>query len=150
MDVSSIVSLTISGVTLLALLTAVIYYERQARAAAQAQFQQSFITISNAFLAYPQLRPLFYAGATPDSFSEDDVHRAETIAELLLDIFDLVIELEKRFKTRELAAGWRPYMDQMLQSSDVLRSQLGLRRDWYPSLADKYLDAPTSSHPDRS
>ena len=134
MDTVSIVSLIFSVIALVGLGLSIRYYARQARAAAQAQFEESSITISNAFLQYPQLRPVFYDKKPVECLVADDRQRAETIAELLLDIFVFVLELEKHFKTKELAAGWKPYMQELFRTSPFLQDRLELRREWYPSL----------------
>jgi hypothetical protein len=135
MDLYEAITATISFVALIGLLVSLYHYSRQTRASAQAQFQASFISVANAFLAYPHLRPLFYANtASTLTLTDEDTQRGETIAELLLDIFDLILQLEKRFDASELAAGWKPYMSELLRTSGFLQNYLKRRIAWYSSL----------------
>lgn len=130
----SVVALLISGLALLVSGVSVYLLWKQNRAAAMAQFQGSFVAIANVFLDHPELRPLFYEGASGDGLTDDQRQCAEAVAEMLLDIFDLVIELKDEFGMQRLFDGWRPYIDDLLDTSPFLRRFLSANIKWYGSI----------------
>ena len=132
--VISIVGLVVSVIALIGLIISLHLLRKQNRTAAMAQVQASFIALDSAFLGNPSLRPLFYDGTTP-TLSVADGIRAEAMAEMLLDTFVLVKELDAHFGLSSLTAGWEPYMGGLIHSSPFLSGFLEKNREWYPSLA---------------
>lgn len=134
MSTFEVISAAVSFTALVGLLASFRFLSRQTRGVALAQVQTSFMAIGHAFLDHPTLRDLFYVrSGEARQLSDDDRERADALAEMLLDTFVLVFELERRMN-RNVAVGWDPYIDEMLRTSIYLQDYLRRRRNWYPTL----------------
>ena len=92
--------------------------------------------VGRALIEFPQLRPLFYGDESSDgvsALSHSDVLRARTIAENLLDAFEISHDLSK---AEEI--GWRDsyreYFNYTMRCSPFVYEYLQHRAAWYPDL----------------
>lgn len=93
------------------------------------------LEISRLFLANPDLRPFFFSG---QAIAEDhpDYLRAESLAEVILDIMWTMMTEASRIDSRELSMkdgrdAWNAYVDGFFEGSPLLVSFLTKRGDWY-------------------
>jgi hypothetical protein len=75
--------------------------------------------LDKTFLQHPELRPYFYAGKDMDP--GDPLYlKAESVAELLLDNFDSMLEFRPYFPGGAPHEGWINWMHDSFESSPVL------------------------------
>ncbi len=92
--------------------------------------------ITRIFLAYPELRPYFYGGKDIDE-SNPDFHRAETVAELILDIFWTMstqaerVDISSVPQTDEGGVLWTNFVRDSFQLSPIMVRTLEKRKGWY-------------------
>jgi hypothetical protein len=108
------------------------------------------LEIGRALIEYPRLRPLFYgdeASEDLEPLTYEDELRARTIAENLLDTFDLSFEA-----SREADVAWvdpyRIYFDDMMRRSPFIVNYLRTRSSWYPGLLELAEEAQRTGHRD--
>jgi hypothetical protein len=83
------------------------------------------------FIEYPFLRPYFYDGLDI-SEDNDKYHRAEGVAEHLLDFFDGVLQLNEKGQLWPQHL-WANYIKDSFRNSPILRDYLEKTKDWYSS-----------------
>lgn len=93
------------------------------------------LEISRLFLQQPDLRPYFFAGQ-PIEEGHPDYLRAEAVAEVILDIFWIMMVQAKRVRGREFTdeetrVQWAIYMGDCFATSPILTSFLTKRKEWY-------------------
>jgi hypothetical protein len=101
-------------------------------------FQQAFSQMNDVFYRYPLLRDVFYEDESdsddPSSqLDENDLRRARSAAETLLDIMDMSILMREVDSSRnKLPADWfHPFVVHSFENSRFLCEVLILRQDWY-------------------
>ncbi|OHE85680.1 MAG: hypothetical protein A2579_03975 [Lysobacterales bacterium RIFOXYD1_FULL_69_11] len=88
--------------------------------------------IHRMFIEHPELRTYFYENTALPSNDPELVVRIHAAAELLADFFQQVF-LELDLLPKNAALGWRLYMTDVLDRSQVLQSYVNRHRSWYPS-----------------
>lgn len=92
--------------------------------------------ITRMFLEYPEMRPYFYEGKSIEP-GHPDYHRAETIAELILDIFWTMSNQARRTEvidTPEAEAGkrlWDDFVADSFTMSPIMVKTALRRQSWY-------------------
>jgi hypothetical protein len=124
---------------------------RQTEYLARAQLESSIESLSNQsrdvtriFLTYPELRPYFYEGQDIDE-KNPHFHRAETVAELILDIFWTMHSQAARVDfsgmNDDLHNGeglWDDFVQDSFALSPILCKTLNKRQGWYgPEMVDQ-------------
>jgi hypothetical protein len=108
--------------------------------AAEAAIDTLFTTITQAYLAHPELRPIFdereTTTALPAELSDETRFRASALAEALCDSMERGILLEDR-KISMGVAPLRPWIFDSFRYSRFFRDWLHARREWY---TDNLLD----------
>lgn len=100
------------------------------------------LEISRLFLAHPDLRPYFFGGKI---IAEDhpDYLRAESLAEVILDILWTMMTQASRIDSREFSMkdgreAWNAYVDGFFAGSPILVTFLTKRGDWYgPTMVNR-------------
>lgn len=95
--------------------------------------QNSFSQISQAWLAYPELRQYFYEDeGVPSRPSGETSTRVEIVAEMLADTLETwVLIPEDNLVYREVSPGYAVYMREAFANSRALTDWVQRRRDWY-------------------
>lgn len=93
------------------------------------------LEISRLFLQHPDLRPYFFEGQVINE-GHPDYRRAEALAEVILDIFWIMMAQAKRvrgreFRNEETRTQWAIYMGDCFATSPLLSSFLTKRKEWY-------------------
>lgn len=105
---------------------------RQLRSNSVQQLYCRMYEIHRLFIEKPYLRPYFYENwDVPDRASWLAVE-VDATSEMLADFFQQVF-LELDLLPRSAASGWRIYMKDTLDHSQVLQRYVNAHRDWYPS-----------------
>ena len=91
--------------------------------------------ISQLFVSYPELRPYFYYSQPIDE-THPDYHRAEAVAEVILDIFYTMSGQAQRFVKDAGVSGeegglWQEYVGDAFALSPILVNILTKRQGWY-------------------
>src|SRR5260221_1706150 len=100
------------------------------------------LEISRLFLQHPDLRPYFFEGQVIDE-GHPDYLRSEALAEVMLDIFWIMMAQAKRvrgreFRNEETRSQWATYMGDCFATSPILTSFLTRRQEWYgPELVSR-------------
>lgn len=108
---------------------------KQSRAAANATeanvyiaATQMTIDLDRFLVQNPDLRRILYG--PPINGGEDDAHREEALAELVIDIFDAVLA-NNHHLAEDLSAGWVKYISHVLRHSEAVRRFWLAYYDWY-------------------
>jgi hypothetical protein len=106
--------------------------------------------ISRIFIAYPELRPYFYHGQ-PIEEDHPDYHRAEAVAELILDIFWSMSNQARRSAPGELdrdGSGklWQAFVGDSFAQSPILVKTLTKRQNWYGQAMVEQMKAGLQRH----
>lgn len=132
-------SLAVSAAGFLAVIISVLILARQTSAVARTTRMQAFVSvrdqmlaIDELFLRYPDLRPYFYGGRYPSKDDPQLINRAETVAETILDLFEVVILQRERFAIAWSKETWDAYMSHMFASSRFLCDYLDRSAGWFP------------------
>lgn len=129
-------SLIVSGLALLVSVAGVVYQQTQTRQsviqnelAIHTLLIQRNADLLEAFVDYPDLRPLFYDN---EGLPEDDLarRRAMTLAEMWTDLFEqVVIQLDNL--PADMAPTWKQYAIDMHASSPAIREYFRQSCGWY-------------------
>jgi hypothetical protein len=103
------------------------------------------LEISRLFLAHPDMRPYFFGGQAIAE-GHPDYLRAESLAEVILDILWTMQAEARRIDGREFAnnsmrSAWDDYVDGFFITSPVMVSFLTKRGAWYGDEMTKRLNA---------
>jgi hypothetical protein len=127
---------------------------RQAEAAAEGVRASVYLTVAQTMIAIdqflvdrPKIRAELY-GAVPDDDANLSRQQAEAAAEMLADMFDMVVA-NGRHISAPVNDGWRAYMTDVIADSPTMRKFWRENRHWYDPLLQEILDPPTQSSTDR-
>ena len=103
-----------------------------ARADAFDRVQAQMFIIDQLFVTHPELRPYFYEGKPP---ADDQLLRQRLLAaaEMVLDVFEVIVLHQKYFVGVWPGGTWEVYMRRVFTHSPVLHDYLDANADWYPT-----------------
>jgi len=106
--------------------------------------------ISRLFIEYPELRPYFYDGQTIEE-QHPDYHRAEAVAELILDIFWTMGVQARRYIQHEVRTEgdgnlWQDFVAESFAQSPLLVKTLLKRQNWYGKAMVEQMEAGLKRH----
>ena len=109
--------------------------------------------ISRIFVEYPELRPYFYYGQPIDE-THPDFHRAEAVAELILDILWAMSNEAQRIQGELMShdgeALWREFVEDAFAQSPILVQTLMKRENWYGRTMVEQMKAGLKRHAQRA
>src|SRR5258708_2731049 len=164
MSAYEIISLAVWTISSVAVIVSLYWINRQtALFAKQTEYVASSLTesqsesmsnqsheISRIFVEYPELRPYFYY-AQPCDGNNPDFHRAEAVAELILDIYWSMSTQAKRSDLSVLGGSepaqlWQDYIADAFAHSPILVATLMKRQNWYGQEMVKQMEAGLKRH----
>lgn len=94
-----------------------------------ASMSQWTMDIDKTFIEYPEFRPYFYAGKQikPD---DPQYNRAVSIAEMMIDSMDSVLQHSKAVRGGVVYEGWDNWIDDSFETSPLLREQMERYERW--------------------
>lgn len=107
------------------------------------------VSVSQAYLDYPEMRAVFHEGENgilPNELSRSDKLRAAAIAEMLCDSMERSLQGEAKGMP-EVIEPVRAWMDDMLRHSGYLRSWLHSHATWYQGPLVARLEAIEADSP---
>jgi len=127
------------------------YVARSLTASRTQSLNEQSHEMSRIFVQYPELRPYFYYGQPIDK-SNPDFHRAEAVAELLLDILYAMSheaaqapQGEQTVMEKE-ASLWYDFVEDSFAQSPILVQTLNRRKDWYGQEMVDQMNAGLARH----
>ena len=100
-----------------------------ARASVHQSITDSMIEVDRLFFENPQYRRYFYEDAEPPADGEERV-KVEVLAELMLDFLDNCVTQQHRLESG-MAEKWMDYVNEVLDTSPVMRGFLAEHGHWY-------------------
>jgi hypothetical protein len=116
------------------------------RASVYLTVAQTMIAIDQLLVDRPKIRAELY-GAVPDDDANLSRQQAEAAAEMLADMFDMVMA-NGRHISAPVNDGWRAYMTDVIADSLTMRKFWRENRHWYDPSLQEILDPPTQSSTD--
>ncbi|MFG2621192.1 hypothetical protein ACGFXC_26605 [Streptomyces sp. NPDC048507] len=95
-----------------------------------------FMQLNMVFVEYPHVRPYFYDGK-PLTRDDPNYHRAQAVAELMLDVFEWIWHRREGITEVDRQA-WADYVGSMFALSPVLRTYHLDHLAWHPTITDLY------------
>lgn len=144
MDIFNVVTITLSFLTLVALL----YQSMSLTKSLKTQSYQHIITsqtsVDKLFLEYPELRPFLYDNVDlPDPDTELG-RRARVVIDVALNVIDSTYQ-QRDLIPNEMLNSWLHYASQVTNNKGV-RQFLTENPDWYPiAMADEYTNLLANS-----
>ena len=87
-------------------------------------------SINNLFITYPEFRPYFYSGKDIQE-SDPNYGRAISIAEAILDVFDIILIQKDHLPKVWDTPWWDNYVADSFANSPILCRHLELLDTWY-------------------
>ena len=137
MDIFNVVTITLSFLTLIALL----YQSMSLTKSLKTQSYQHIITsqtsVDGLFLEYPELRPFLYENVDLPNPDTELGRRARVVIDVALNVIDSTYQ-QRELIPDEMLNSWLHYASQVTNNKGV-RQFLTENPDWYPiAMADEY------------
>lgn len=137
MDIFNVVTITLSFLTLIALL----YQSMSLTKSLKTQSYQHIITsqtsVDRLFLEYPELRPFLYENVDLPNPDTELGRRARVVIDVALNVIDSTYQ-QRELIPDEMLNSWLHYASQVTNNKGV-RQFLTENPDWYPiAMADEY------------
>ena len=137
MDIFNVVTITLSFLTLIALL----YQSMSLTKSLKTQSYQHIITsqtsVDRLFLEYPEVRPFLYENVDLPNPDTELGRRARVVIDVALNVIDSTYQ-QRELIPDEMLNSWLHYASQVTNNKGV-RQFLTENPDWYPiAMADEY------------
>lgn len=144
MDIFNVVTITLSFLTLIALL----YQSMSLTKSLKTQSYQHIITsqtsVDRLFLEYPELRPFLYENVDLPNPDTELGRRARVVIDVALNVIDSTYQ-QRELIPDEMLNSWLHYASQVTNNKGV-RQFLTENPDWYPiAMADEYTNLLANS-----
>lgn len=144
MDIFNVVTITLSFLTLIALL----YQSMSLTKSLKTQSYQHIITsqtsVDRLFLEYPELRPFLYENVDLPNPDTELGRRARVVIDVALNVIDSTYQ-QRELIPDEMLNSWLHYASQVTNNQGV-RQFLTENPDWYPiAMADEYTNLLANS-----
>lgn len=144
MDIFNVVTITLSFLTLVALL----YQSMSLTKSLKTQSYQHIITsqtsVDRLFLEYPELRPFLYDNIDLPNPDTELGRRARVVIDVALNVIDSTYQ-QRELIPDEMLNSWLHYASQVTNNKGV-RQFLTENPDWYPiAMADEYTNLLANS-----
>ena len=137
MDIFNVVTITLSFLTLIALLYQSMSLTKSLKTQSYQHIITSQISVDRVFLEYPELRPFLYENVDLPNPDTELGRRARVVIDVALNVIDSTYQ-QRELIPDEMLNSWLHYASQVTNNKGV-RQFLTENPDWYPiAMADEY------------